>query len=344
MKAAVLYGVEDIRVEDLPEPKVEGKDDVLVRIKSVGVCGSDVHFYTHGRIGDFVVERPLILGHESAGVVEEVGGGVKDLKPGDRVALEPGIPCRRCEFCKAGRYNLCPDVRFFAAPPVDGTFAEYIVHPADLCFRLPDNVSLEEGAMVEPLSVGLHGAILGRVKPGDQVAVLGSGPIGLMSIQAAKAMGAGRVIGVDLYPFRLELARRLGADETINAEEDDTLEAILDLTKGRGVDIVFETAGAGITSQQAVEIARRGGTIVHIGLGSQEAVPTNIVKIIFKELTLQGVHRYANIYPRAIELISSGAVDVKSMITSRYPLERVEEALREPIEKPDSTIKVMVEI
>lgn len=344
MKAAVLHGIRDLRIEELPDPKIEREDDVLVRIKAVGVCGSDVHFYTHGRIGDFVVEKPLILGHESAGVVEEVGEGVKNLKPGDRVALEPGIPCRRCEFCKSGRYNLCPDVRFFAAPPVDGTFAEYVVHPADFCYKLPDNVSLEEGAMLEPLSVGLHGAILGGVRPGDAVAVLGSGPIGLMALQSARAMGAGRVICVDLYPFRLDLARRLGACETINAGEREAVEVIMELTGGRGVDVVFETAGAGITSQQAVEIARRGGTIVHIGLGSQEAVPMNIVKIIFKELKLQGVHRYANIYPRALELISSGDVDVRSMITSRYPLDRVEEALREPIERPDSTVKVMVEI
>ncbi|RKY04443.1 NAD(P)-dependent alcohol dehydrogenase [Candidatus Poribacteria bacterium] len=344
MKAAVLHKVRDIRIEELPKPQIVNDDDVLVRVKAVGVCGSDIHFYMHGRIGDFVVEKPLILGHESAGIVEEVGKGVKDLKPGDKVALEPGIPCRRCEFCKSGRYNLCPHVRFFAAPPVNGVFAEYVVHPADFCFKLPENASLEEGAMVEPLSVGLHGAILGGVRPGDWVAVLGSGPIGLMALQASLAMGASRVICVDLYDFRLKLAKELGASETINAKETDPVEAIADLTGGRGVDVVFEAAGVPKTSQQAIEIARPGGTIVHIGLGEQEAVPMNIVKMIFKELRLQGIHRYANIYPRAIKLIASGRVKVKPMITARLPLERVEEALRMPVERPDSTIKVIVEI
>ncbi len=212
MLCGVLYGVRDLRMERRPIP-VAGPGQVLVRIGRIGVCGSDVHYYTNGRIGDYVVREPMILGHESAGVVAAVGEGVTDFAVGQRVTLEPGYTCGKCFFCKSGHYNLCPDVVFMATPPIDGAFCEYVAWPADYCFHLPDEMSLDEGALMEPLSVGLWAAERGNVRPGDAVAVFGSGPIGLVTIQAARAAGATTIIAVDVEDFRLQHALRLGATQ-----------------------------------------------------------------------------------------------------------------------------------
>ena len=218
--AAVLHGVNDLRVEERPIPE-PGPGDVLVGMRSVGICGSDVHYLTHGRIGSFVVEAPMILGHESAGVVEAVGPGVTSLTPGDRVALEPGVPCRACSACKAGCYNLCPDVRFFATPPIDGSMARYVVHPADFCYALPEHVSLDEGALLEPLSVGLHACRRGGVGPGSRVLVTGAGPVGLTALLMATAAGAAEVLVADVRPERLDLAASLGAAVILDARDPD---------------------------------------------------------------------------------------------------------------------------
>src|SRR5512133_1207835 len=215
MLAAVMYGPRDVRLERRPIPDI-GPDEVLVDIAAVGVCGSDVHFYWDGRIGKRVVQKPMILGHESAGTVVAVGDRVTSLQPGDRVALEPGIPCRRCSYCKTGHYNLCPNVAFMAAPHTDGAMREYVKTAADFAFKLPDSMSFEDGTLVEPLSVGVYAARRGRVAPGDNVVILGAGTIGLMALQAAKVYGASRRIVVDLQPDRLEMAKRLGATHVIN--------------------------------------------------------------------------------------------------------------------------------
>ena len=344
IKAAVLHGIRDLRIEEVSMPQISKDNDVLIKMRVAGVCGSDIHFYTHGRIGKFVVKQPLILGHECGGVVAEVGKTVKHLKPGDRVALEPGIACGTCRFCRIGRYNLCPDVLFLAAPPVNGAYVEYMVHAAEFTYKLPDNVSLAEGAMLEPLAVGMHAAARGNVRAGDSVAILGCGPIGLMTLQAAKAYGGSLTIAVDLQDNRLEFAKKIGATYTINPGDGDVIEKIREITRGEGVDIAFETAGNPTTVAQTVDVVKTGGTVVLVGLGGQDVVPLNVIKMVIDEIQIATVNRYANAYERAIPLVAEGKINVKSLITGEMPLAAVEEALNLQLEKPESTIKTIINI
>jgi L-iditol 2-dehydrogenase len=341
VKAAILYKPGDIRIEEVDKPGIRA-DEVLIRVKAVGVCGSDVHYYKSGRIGPYVVESPLILGHECSGIIEEIGSQVRHLAVGERVTIEPGVPCRHCRFCKAGRYNLCRDVVFMATPPVNGAFTEYVAMAADFVYPLPEGMTCAEGALIEPLAVGMHAARRGGVWAGSRVAVLGSGTIGLMTVAAAKAHGATDIYVVDLAPNRLALAAEIGATETINAADADTVEAILQLTDGEGVDIAFETAGVADTVQQAFEIVRRGGTMVWVGLPAQETVPLKVTHAIDKELTIQTVFRYANVYPDAIRLVAGGRLNLKPLITHEFTLEQTGEALSFANERKDAAVKVMV--
>ncbi len=339
--AAYLEKVGTIGFRRVKTPKPRA-DEALVKVEACGVCGSDVHYYQHGRIGDFVVRKPLILGHECAGTVVAVGRRVRNVEPGDRVAVEAGVTCGQCAFCRAGRYNLCPDVVFLATPPVDGAFVQYIAHRADWLFTLPDGVSFEEGAMLEPFNVGLYAATLAGVTVGQSVAVLGSGPIGLTALQAARAYGASTLIATDVVGARLRLARKLGAQHTVNARRDDPVEAIRDLTDGQGVDVVFEAAGAVATTQQAVAVAKRGGAIALIGMGAEARFEVPVMDIIVKELRLTGQFRYANLYPAAIALVASGAVDLLSMINRRYPLAGLPEAMAACAQGDPRAIKTMI--
>lgn len=257
MKVAVMNGIGKMEFVEREIPK-PGANEVLVRLEYVGICGSDLHYYETGAIGDYVVKPPFVLGHEPGGVVVEVGSGVTHLKAGDRVALEPGKTCGHCEFCREGRYNLCPDVVFFATPPVDGVFQEYVAHEADLCFKLPENVSTLEGALIEPLAVGFHAAIQGEAQLGQKAVVMGAGCIGLVTMMALKARGVSQVYVVDIMEKRLEKALELGADGVINAAKEDVAERAAQLTGGRGMDLVVETAGAEITARQAIQIAKKG--------------------------------------------------------------------------------------
>jgi L-iditol 2-dehydrogenase len=342
MKAAFLYKPGDIRIEDMdvPEPK---DNEALLKIKAVGVCGSDVHFFEVGRIGDFIVKEPLILGHECAGEVVEIGRNVSKVKIGDRVAVEAGVPCRKCEYCRTGRYNLCKDVTFLATPPFHGAYREYMTHAEDFLFKLPDNMSYEEGAMIEPLSVGTYAAERGNVNIRNTVAIIGAGTIGLMTLQAVKARGATDVIITDLEPFRLDLAKKLGATYTINAKETDAVQRVLELTNG-GADVVMEAVGAPVTIQQTIKMAKPGATIVFIGMPTVDDIPLRVVEAICKEIDIKTIFRYANAYKPAINSVSKGKVDVKSMITTRFPLDKVQEALEYPSKHAGTCIKVMVEI
>ena len=264
MKAAVMTDLMKVEIQEVEAPRPK-PDEVLIKIEYVGVCGSDLHYYEHGRIGDFLVETPFILGHEAAGTVVETGSGVKDLKVGDRVALEPGKTCGKCEFCKSGKYNLCKDVIFFATPPVNGVFQEYVAHEEGLCFKLPENVSTMEGALIEPLAVGLHAALQGGATLGQTAVVTGTGCIGLCSLLSLKAMGVSKIIVVDIMEKRLQKALELGADYVINGKEEDAIERILELTNGKGFDIGIETAGSQITASQLIKSAKKGSTIVFVG-------------------------------------------------------------------------------
>lgn len=340
MKAAVMYGVDDLRVEQRPIPDY-GPDEVLVRIRAVGVCGSDVHYFKMGRIGRYVIEKPIILGHESAGTVVAVGKAVKSLVPEDQVAIEPGVPCRHCDYCKEGRYNLCPDVVFMATPPVDGVFCEYYATQADFAFKLPENVSLEEGALMEPLACGIHAVRRGRLKPGETIVILGAGPIGLMVLQAARAFGAADRIVMDIDQNRLELAQKLGATHTLNPDRSDPFELVNQVKPG-GADIVLEAAGANTTSMLVTRLVRRGGRIVWMGNTGDDYVPFSMLEILDKEIDLMGVFRYANIYPQAIRLAAMGLVDLRSMITHVRSLELAAEAMDLAHARADGAIKVIV--
>jgi len=342
MKAAFLHRPGEIRIEEVERPRVEKPDDVLIRVKAVGVCGSDVHYYERGRIGTFVVREPLILGHECSGEVVDVGPEVKNVKPGDRVAVEPGYPCRRCWYCKTGRYNMCLTMPFMGSPPTHGAYREYLTWPNDFVFPLPERVSYEEGAMVEPFAVGMQGAKRGGIKPGMSAAVIGSGPIGLATLQAAAAYGATTLIVTDLVDSRLELARKLGATHTVNAADTDAISAVKEITQGEGADVVLETAGTVKTARQAQEMVRRGGVLVLVGMFAEQEFPLWVMDIIFREYDVRGVFRYLNCFPPALALVGAGRADVKSLITHEFPLERVQEAIEFARDRKDVAIKVLV--
>ncbi|WP_274650155.1 NAD(P)-dependent alcohol dehydrogenase [Paenibacillus humicola] len=341
MKAAVMTKPLEIVIQEVPVPK-PGPDEVLVKVMAVGVCGSDIHYYEHGRIGRFVVEKPIILGHECAGVVAAVGSSAKRFQVGDRVAVEPGIVCGRCDACKQGRYNLCPDVQFLATPPVDGAFVQYILMREDNLFPIPDSLSFEEAALNEPFSVGIHAAKRTGLKPGSSIAIMGMGPVGLMAVVAAKAFGAREIYVSDLEPIRLEAALRLGATEAINVRERNAVDEIKRLTGGAGVDVAWETAGSPQALQAALGSLKRGGKMAIVGLPAQQEIPLNIPYIADNEVDIYGVFRYANTYPSGIAFLSSGIADAKSLITDRYPLSRTHEAMERARTNKSGSLKVVV--
>lgn len=343
IKAGVLHGANDIRVEEVDFPQMKD-GEVLIRVKVAGVCGSDVHYYKDGAIGPYVVSGPMILGHECAGEIVDVAEDVKGFKPGDRVAVEPGYTCRKCIYCKTGRYNLCPDVTFMATPPIDGAYVEYVAWPADFVFHLPDNVTFDHGALIEPLAVGMHAVRRSRLRAGESVVILGAGTIGLSTLVSAEAAGAGEIIVADLEDVRLCMARELGATQTINASNENTVEAIQDLTHGFGSEVVFETAGVAATAQQTIEVAGRGGRVVWVGAAGGATVPIPAVRVVDKELDIMGIFRYANLFPYAIQLVSTGRIDVDGFVTHRYSLDNLKEALEVAYERRDGAVKVMIDI
>ncbi|MBB6673108.1 NAD(P)-dependent alcohol dehydrogenase [Cohnella nanjingensis] len=341
MKAAVMTKPREIVVETRPVPELNG-DEVLVKVMAVGVCGSDVHYYEHGRIGNAIVKNPMILGHECAGEVVAVGGAVSRFRGGERVAIEPQTTCGRCPACKSGKYNLCPDVVFFATPPVDGAFAQYVKAREDFLFPIPDHLPYEEASLVEPFSVGIHAANRTGLKPGATVAIMGMGPVGLMAVVAAKAYGASRIFVTDLEPIRLEAALRLGATHAVNVRERDAVEAILARTDGLGVDAAWETAGNPKALQSALLSVRRGGKLAVVGLPMQAEIPFNVHAITDREIDIYGVFRYANTYPSGIAFLASGIADAASLITDRYSLERTQDALERALNNKSGSLKVMV--
>lgn len=344
MNAAVLHGVKDLRLDQVAAPRgPAGPDDVLIAMRSVGLCGSDVHYWQEGRIGSFVLDEPMILGHECAGEVVETGANVRHLAIGDRVAIEPGIPCRVCPLCVTGRYNLCVNMRFFATPPDDGALAEYVSHPAALAFKLPENMTYEDAAMLEPFSVGLHAVRRAAVGPGSSVLILGAGPVGLLCQMAAQAAGATRVFAVDVKEDRLEKARELGASGRYNASDPDLAEKLRMETDGLGPEVVLECSGAPPAVRQSVELARAGGMVVWVGVGPASfEFPTLTVGL--KELDVKGLFRYRNTWPAAIELVSSGRVNVRSLVTHRFGLPQVLDAFETTRTAKDGAIKVVVNL
>jgi len=340
--SVVLHGKEDLRVEPRPIPS-PGRGEVLLEMKNVGICGSDLHFFNNGRIGDFIVKKPTVLGHESSGQVIQVGEGVTNLKPGDRVAIEPGVGCCICDTCKLGRYNLCPEMVFRSCPPVDGLFCRYQVHAANFCYKLPENVSFEEAALVEPLAVAVHSAKRARIQAGDYVLVTGAGPVGLLCMFVAKAAGASHVIITDTVANRLAIAKKLGADFTINVSgrsDEDLIKEIQSLRPGEEPNVCFECTGSEPASRLTMKVTAMGGVVALVGQGPL-MVTVPLISVGLRELDVVGIYRYANSYPKAISLISSGKVDVKPLITHRYKLEDAAEAFKMARDGKESTMKVM---
>ena len=332
-------GVFEHRERARPDP---APGEVLVRTTHVGICGSDVHYYEHGRIGDYVVEEPLILGHESAGEVAAVGEGVEGLEPGDAVTLEPGVPCGECARCRAGEYNLCPDVEFMATPPDHGAFAEYVAWDADFAYPLPENVSTRAGALCEPLSVAIHATRRADVELGDSVLVSGAGPIGMLVSEAVRAAGAGSVLVSDVVDAKLERAAEYGATATVNAAEESLTEAVADFTDGEGVDVVIEASGAVPSVKSTIDVVRRGGTVVCVGLSSRDEIPIETNEIVDKELDFKGSFRFRNTYDDAVSLLERGAVDVEKIIDFEMPMSDLAAAF-ERAKEPDA-VKGMVTV
>lgn len=343
MKVAVMNGIGEMGFEERPIPSAK-ENEVLVKLEYVGICGSDLHYYETGAIGDYVVKPPFVLGHEPGGTVVEVGKNVTHLKVGDRVALEPGKTCGHCEFCKTGRYNLCPDVVFFATPPIDGVFQEYVAHEAALCYKLPENVSTMEGALIEPLAVGFHAARQGNAQAGQTAVVMGAGCIGLVTMMALKSMGVSKVYVVDIMQKRLDKAMELGADGVINGSEVDAVEAIMELTEGKGCDLAIETAGTQITTVQTIHMTKKGATIVLVGYSKSGEMTLPMSLALDKELTFKTVFRYRHIYPMAIEAVASGKVDLKGIVTDVFPLDEVQKAMDYSVSNKDDVVKAVIKI
>ncbi len=343
MKVAVMDGIGKMRMEKRPIPQAKA-NEVLVKLEYVGICGSDLHYYEQGRIGDFVVKPPFVLGHEPGGVVVETGAAVTHLKPGDRVALEPGKTCGECEYCRQGQYNLCKDVIFFATPPVDGVFQEYVAHEAALCFKLPEHVSTLEGALIEPLAVGFHAASQGAAHIGQTAVVMGSGCIGLVSLMALKANGVTRVIVVDVMKKRLEKALELGADDIIDASCEDPVNQIMQLTEGRGCDLAIDTAGMEQTVNQAIQVLHKGATLVLVGYGKSDTMNIKVNMALDKELTFKTIFRYRHHYPAAIQAVETGKINLKNLVTHTFDFDDIQNAMDESVRDKANIVKSVIRI
>lgn len=330
MRASVLIETGVVRLESRPRP-VAADNEVVVRVSAVGVCGSDVHYYDHGRIGPYIVENPLILGHELSGVIVEAGTNVSAARIGERVAIEPQRPCRSCVQCRRGRYNLCAEMRFYATPPVDGAFAEFVTIEADFAFAIPDSISDEAAALIEPLSVAIAACRRGGIAPGQRVLIAGAGPIGVICAQTARAFGAAEVYISDIVEERLDFALRYGATHAIHPGHDDTTEL--------GVDVFIDASGAPAAIREGIRAVGPGGHAILVGLGN-DSMELPVSYIQDREIWVSGVFRYADTWPLAIELVSTGKVDLDALVTSRFGLADAEAALNET-KSPDA-MKVIV--
>ena len=343
MRALVLERQHELSLRDIDLPLSVGAADVRIKIDTVGVCGSDVHYYTHGRIGSFVVEAPMVLGHEAAGTIVEVGAAVTSLKVGDRVCMEPGIPDPSSRASKLGLYNVDPSVVFWATPPVHGVLTPEVVHPAAFTYRMPDNVSFAEAAMVEPFAVGLQAAVKAKIQPGDTAVVTGAGPIGIMAALAALAGGCSRVIVSDLMPEKLAIAGRYPGVSTVNIREKNLAEAVAAATREWGADVVFEASGAPKAYNGIQTLLRPGGCLVLIGM-PVAPISLDVSSIAAKEIRIETVFRYANVFDRALAMIASGKVDLKPLISATFPFDDSIAAFERAAEGRPGDVKLQIQL
>ncbi|KIV98949.1 chlorophyll synthesis pathway protein BchC [Verruconis gallopava] len=329
-RAFVLRKLGEFYYEDRPQPSLQSPRDVLVQIVATGLCGSDIHYWTHGRVGPYVVEKPLILGHESSGIVKAYGRDVKNLKVGDRVALEPGIACNTCTLCRGGKYNLCESMRFAATPPYDGTLSTHYVLPEECCFKLPHSISFEEGALVEPLSVAVHSCKLAGISLGTSLVVYGAGPIGLLSCAVGRALGATTIVAVDVVQSRLDFAKNYAATGSYKMEEQH-IELTVEMARSNigipdGPEVVIDATGVASCINHGITAMRRGGTFVQVGLSAKK-IDFAMMQICDKEITLKGSFRYGpGDYALAIELLQTGKVNLKELITHIHDFDDAEKA------------------
>ncbi|MBA8824643.1 L-iditol 2-dehydrogenase [Saccharopolyspora lacisalsi] len=319
MRTSVLSAPGEIAVHHRPTPE-PGAGQVLVRVDSVGVCGSDVHYYEHGRVGPFVVTAPLVLGHEAGGRIVSTGPDVDADRVGQRVALEPGVPCRRCDQCKTGRYHLCPDMRFFATPPVDGAFCEYVVLDEDFAHPVPPEISEDAAGLIEPLSVAVWACSKARIGAATRVLISGAGPIGVLTVQVARAFGATEITVVEPSEPRRDAATRFGATSTVDPTEREPTEVV------DGVDAFLDCSGAAPAIRAGIPAVRPAGRVVLVGMGADE-ITLPMVVLQTREVEVTGTFRYANTWPTAIALAASGRVELDALVTGRYRLEDAEQAL-----------------
>lgn len=348
MKSLVLEKKGELSLRDFPQiDRVEetlGNRDVRIKLHTVGICGSDVHYYTHGKIGPFVVNEPMILGHEASGIVMEVGSEVSTLKLGDRVCMEPGIPDPNSKATRLGMYNIDPAVQFWATPPVHGILRPTCVHPEAFTFKLPDNVSFAEAAMVEPLAVGMHAATKARVKPGDIAVVMGAGPIGLVTVLSALAAGCARVYVTDIADKKLEIAASLSkAIIPVNVKDQDIGKIVLQQTNGWGADLVFEATGSPQAAATVFEPLAPGGCVVLIG-GQSEPISYDAGEAMVREARIENIFRYAHVFPRCLEMMSSGNINVKPLITQTFDFEDSVRAFEIAASAPPADVKIQIEL
>ncbi|MER8827798.1 NAD(P)-dependent alcohol dehydrogenase [Mesorhizobium sp. M0938] len=341
--ALVLERKRELALRDIELNQKMGEDDVRIRMEVVGICGSDIHYYMHGRIGPFVVNEPMVLGHEGAGTVVAKGARVTGLAVGDRVCVEPGIPDFSSRASRLGLYNLDPTLTFWATPPVHGCLTPEVVHPAALTFKLPDNVSLAEGAMVEPLAVGVQAAVKARIQPGDQALVLGAGPIGILVALAALAGGCASVLIVDPQEAKLHIAETYSGIKALRALNGTLAEEVKRATGGWGVDVVFECSGAGAAYRGIADSLRPGGALVLVGMPAKP-VELDIVALQVKEIRVETVFRYANVYDRAIAMIAGGKIDVKPLITETFKFEDGVAAFVRAAEGRPTDVKLQIRV
>ena len=345
MEALVLEEKMKLSLRDFPIEREEalGSRDVRIKLHTVGICGSDVHYYTHGGIGVFQVKAPMILGHEASGTIVEVGPDVRTLKVGDRVCMEPGIPDPDSRATRMGLYNVDPAVRFWATPPIHGVLRPTVVHPELFTFKLPDNVSFAEAAMVEPLAVGVHAATKARVKPGDLALVIGAGPIGLVTALSALAAGCARVFISDVDKAKLELAASLGPITPIDVSRQDAVKEIAKATDGWGVEIVFECSGSPRAAEGIFDPLCPAGRVVFIGSQVHD-INYNVGKAMVREATVEHVFRYAHVFPRCVAMLSSGAIDVKPLITRKFDFGDSVHAFEVAASAPKGEVKMQIEM
>ncbi|MDO4276876.1 MAG: NAD(P)-dependent alcohol dehydrogenase [Eubacteriales bacterium] len=341
MKVCVMTGAKKLEwtERDIPQAK---KGELQIKLEYVGVCGSDLHFYDEGRLANWVPEGPLVLGHEPGGVVTAIGEGVEGFSVGDKVAIEPGVPCGQCEDCLKGHYNLCKHVKFMAIPKEkDGVFSEYCTHEASMCFKLPENVDTMEGALMEPLAVGMHACELSNAKIGETAIVLGCGCIGLVTIMSLKARGVSEIYAVDIMDKRLEKAKEVGATRVFNSKSEDIVEFAKTLPGG-GADQVYECAGNRFTTLQTCRLIKRAGKVTLVGVSPEPVLELDIATLNAMEGTIYSVYRYRNLYPTAISAVASGAIPLKKIVSHVYDFKDCIEAVDYSLNHKDEVIKSVV--